>query len=56
MWGGEPFNPDFAEVEKIIAVQTQLVQNSRTKATVEKFLVKWKGIRFMSCQVYGSYC
>jgi hypothetical protein len=41
MWGGEPFNPDYAEVEKIIASQ-MVASNARGKP-IEKFLVKWKG-------------
>lgn len=47
LWGGEPFNPNFTEVEKVIASQWIVhPPDDPLNRKVEMFLVKWKDLSY----------
>jgi chromodomain-helicase-DNA-binding protein 7 len=53
LWGGEPFNPAFLEVERVLAKKTfdeTIVQNGRSVfQRITKFLVKWSELSYSEC-------
>jgi SNF2 family DNA or RNA helicase len=49
LWGGEPFNPEFVEVERVIARSIFEVEVDSHMKSVIKYLVKWSSLSYTEC-------